>query len=235
MSFIYRIDTEGGQGLPTRRELVTLGLFSLVERGYRSFETRAEGHRIVSHGTIPEAALAGPFEWRKWSADVSFAVIGEQAPTPYSLRRTVARWQTAPVPMGDGNDWEVPVLAGLGPTLGLPLVMMHDAGEWNAVVRERYERTSRLYARLFQSFLMAGFAGCVPPPDFLPLTLAEQATLVSDAMGLVYRVTEPEVTALGLLTTEALEEAMRVIVDSDRLATALSECANELASAEVDG
>ena len=233
-AFLYSLPNSDLGAIPSRIEVIALGLFPVVERGFHAMRTR-DGLRVVAHGTTPEAEMRvdrARQTWRAWenAPGVEFGFATDNPPQATDLLRTVQQWETKPVLMGDGGHWDVPCLVGAGKAIGLPLVMAHDAGGWSPVVAERYRRTERLLGRLFTQFL--GTVGVQLPDDFVPLSRSEQAALISDALSLVYRVAEPEVSALGLLTDESMSEAMRAIVGAEALVDGLAEIARHLSELE---
>ena len=231
--FIYRIEGEGDSAHPQIAELVRLGLFATVEPGFSAMRGK-NGERMVCSGSAPPPDFAACGEFVPHSDGVAFAWDRSRPPVPHDLRRKVARWHALSVVLGDGQTWMVPVLKGVGQEIGLPLVMMHDHGGWGPRVRERYARTEALVRRAFAE-LMASAIPNLLADDYVPLSWSEQAALVSDSLSLVYRVAEPEVSALALLTEETMADAIRAIVDAERVADALKLCAEELAAVEELG
>lgn len=120
--------------------------------------------------------------------------------------------------LGDGNDWLLPVLHFfVGDWKGPREWTFTEEGKWESRMESRYAPLAARGERLFQTLMSvpdavwetldADARAWRPKQSELtsPFLKVEAAALLSDALGLNYCISGPEVALLGLLTDQTLE------------------------------
>lgn len=232
VGFLYRV-SRMQTAIASQAELVERGLLPLVERG---FAARAldDGSCIVAHGsTDPTRMVVVPDRqtWLPWGDGIDVGWWNDARPGPAVLGRSTlpAGWPLEPVTLQDGCTWHVPVLRGADGAERLPVVMAWQHGHWEAEVMPRFVRLHRLLGRAYVDLLrQIGVLG--DWTGHVALDLPEQCEIAREALGLVYRVGEVELSALEVLTPGVLGEVLTAVLDGERLVQRLADEASQLAA-----
>lgn len=227
----------------TRGELVERGLFAVVGRGFQ-VKQLGGGRCMVADGRALASEMVEESEkqtWGKWGDGITFGRWNGVEVQPEGLRREWVPWRTVPVPMGregSGDAWEIPVLTelaaeGVGARTFLPVEMMFAEGGWSAVVEKRYARLESLLQRFWWGVMVSNRVAEGMPDGMLPLMLEEQAEIVREALGLVYRIAGPEIGAMRLLTPDSMQHALCAMMDLKRTGEALMARSARLRELEV--
>jgi len=155
--------------------------------------------------------------WTRISDGLWLAIEAAAPPGPADLARPTrhaGHW----VRLGDGEEWEVPVIRDpLGGGTSLPRDMFWEEGQFRLELRSQYQAlwdaTERV-AELFFSPNSRGF-GRIDLQDALRIAVA--------ALGLNYRFGQPEQRALRLVTSANWEAVLGAMVDLPRVQQALGE------------
>jgi len=133
------------------------------------------------------------------------------APPKEQLLRRAHQIAGHAVTLGDGGSWTVPLAVVVqfvedritrGTNLPQSLRLGAD-GQWLSQILPQYLGVSRAAEQMYQHLIGQG-----PAPS-----VAEAASIAAEALGVNYRVTAWECSALGLLTTENLADVLRALVD----------------------
>ena len=132
------------------------------------------------------------------------------SPTPNDLERPRGSGFTAgyDVPLGDGQIWTVPTVRKIGRVAALPQSMQMDlaTGEFQLAILQRYAAAWEASGEIFDHvFSTRG------------LLWARAFKLCVDMLSLNYRVSEYEVSLLGLITTDNYQEIYEAVVDWNKV------------------
>jgi len=208
--FIYAIRPDLMDGLETIR------LPALSERIKRPFQVRsAQGPAgacvLLCSGDGGDCVYTPAAQtWAK-SIDADFWVGFWTADRPgeKTLRKT-SQLAGHPVPLGDGADWNIPVVRLLDGGSAMPsALVLGENGELYSSELPEYAKLSATVDKLFGDLTIEmGWTEGTPQ-----LTAADRMRLAADALGWNYHLGIDEINALGLLTTQNLSEVMAAILD----------------------
>ena len=156
--------------------------------------------------------------WSKLSPRVWFGYAKDRAqrPGPDDLIARRACVEGYQVELGDGNQWRIPLVRRWPDGSELPQIIMMDFATGRAVVRVRSE-FKELYERaeILLDTLLEGGPDEADPDDIM--RLAELA------LGVNYRVSRYEISALELLDTRNAKEIADALLDGPNLKKLLDE------------
>lgn len=214
-------------------EIAERGLLAVVERRCHVRVQGIGGTSLVAHGSMSPDRLRYAPDAQTWvprGEGVEMGWWNDAPPGPNDLMRTgglPCAWPTSLVGLGDGNDWEIPVVRGALGEERMPMVMAWQHGAWSAVVAPRFVRLRSLVSRAYIDLLLQ--IGVVDAPaGHERLDLPEQCEIAREALGLLYRVGEPEISALGLFRPELLGGVLAACIDAEAVVRTLAEMGGEL-------
>lgn len=229
-TFFYRAKGFPG-AIPSREWLIERGLFDVLGRGFRAVQCPREGDALLCsrdttmHEVTAALSELGDDAWQPWDAagDIRFAWFkDERRPSPDRLLRSslerIFPWKTKPLVMGDGHCWDIPVLRD-GPDTDavLPLVMRWNASDskFCPAHSNRHAALADLLRRATEHQLAA--LGLTSGAD-TGITMEEQSEIIREALCLIYRVSGPEIGALGLLDSLNIAEALAITINAEAMA-----------------
>lgn len=228
-SFLYLIDAATYSGaIPSKEHLMRIGLFEVLGRGYQALQL-ADGNCLLASSVAGAVIMRHDPANQTWRdrSNCPGVKIGwwndERRPTERGLARPDSelpkRFDTRIVEMGiDAAPWRVPVLKrGVQEEVTLPYLMQWNAGllRWDETIAARHCSLQSLVER--QTAQTLRDIGCAVESDAEPMFPADQARMIREALGLVYRVAESEIDALELLSERAVIDAIGVIINKDSI------------------
>jgi hypothetical protein len=165
---------------------------------------------------------AGHQEWH----DANGYWIGfdkRHRPTPEVLQRKEIIGGK-PLKLGDGNEWLIPQVRLINSETQLPSVFRKDAHSGELVsdvcpeYLEMYERASEVFNSMCEG---------LAETEGDSFTMNDYWSFCCDCLALNYQVNEQAVSALGLLTQQAIGAILRTAVDWDAFVQHLNDTAAE--------
>ena len=150
-------------------------------------------------------------EWEEGEARVWMGLPKDHAlrPGPAELQRNHRLTEGRAVKLGDGNWWTVPTFRFAGGDTNLPFVQKYSRGQTRRVVLPEFEKLWALADDIWAVVIADKIA-----------TLPDEALFwfCTAALSVNYRVSAPEVSALGLIAPQqdVVRDIARIAVDADR-------------------
>ena len=219
MGFLYWIDTDrqtgGDQDAPLLRSPLAV----------RSVGPVKDRTGLLVYPSDLSASLsrykADEQDWAEFSPGKWVGVWRDAKPGPVSLMRDASKIvEGVTIELGDGNHWILPRLKTESHGSGLPQVIrFSSSGTLYAEPLDKYKSLCRDGERLWQTLLWmrSGDETCRPES---PMVEVDIFRLISEVLGVNYRVGPAEVSLLGLVTTVNFLTTAYKLVGVDLLAEA---------------
>jgi hypothetical protein len=222
--FVYLIPGLSGPASPEQAEAAGLGY--AFPRG-QSMHVAGDSETEVGCGALVSAeskALKfkrGELNWiRIGAAWLGFSKEKSGRPKPRDLQRSDAFVDGHPIPLGDGNDWTIPVIRFAEGNSALPSVLMRkDDGSYGYDVRAEYRGIVSICDMILDNTMKGeGFR----------LSAEMTMAFVQGVLSVNYRVSEAEISALELIDTRNVKQIAQAAMDVPSMLVLLDELKKKL-------